>query len=74
MLIEVKHWQSDLQVGDLTYYQGTLLKVTRRYENKAGDLRTVKFRKIGKVKLTPWRAPRQTIPEHMRSIDYGGKE
>jgi hypothetical protein len=52
MYIEVKSWHdTTLGVGDLTYYKGTLLKVTRRTESKDGKKLTVKFRKIGRLKL-----------------------
>ena|ERR1700677_700889 len=64
MLIEVKDWRStELRVGDLTYFRRTLLKVTkvlpyasglkRKYRGMSG--RTVKFRKLCKVQLTPYR-------------------
>lgn len=56
MLIEVKDWRdAHLKVGDLTYYRGTLLKVTRRWESNRGKNLTVKFRKIGRLKLIEYK-------------------
>jgi len=62
MLIEIKDWRDDLRVGDLTYYKQTLLKVIkvinhpvglkRKYRGMSG--KTVKFRKIGRVRLKPY--------------------
>ena len=57
MLIEIRDWREDLQVGDLAYHKGTLLKVTRRRESKDGHTRTVKFRRVGRIRLKEWVPP-----------------
>jgi hypothetical protein len=62
MLIEIKDWRSDhLAVGDLIYHKRVLCQVISRTRPKKGKFE-VKFKRLCKVKLKPYKAPSPAVP------------